>query len=209
MATKKNILILIMALWALTSCVYAQNKIYDNISMSDIKVPGIIITGTYSQMIESLGIPISKYPSIINPVKSRYLGKDSVEMHRDEINCEYLVYDAYEYVRIGDSVQLVFIDLRKLRTTMKIKDLYINEKTTQKVFVNEAKRRGWWSDEYIECKVGQMDYHYCTYERVKNYLIDFKEDPYSSLTFTFYNRVFDKKIWWVEIPVMKIGGILH
>ncbi len=106
-------------------------------------------------------------------------------------------------------MQLVFVDMRKTKTPIYIRGMVITSKITQKAFLLEIIKKGWWSEEQDQYKVGEIESHYYTYSKVKNYGIDFKENPYSSVVFTFYNRLFDKKIWWIEFPIMRIGGIVH
>lgn len=206
MATKNVIVLLFAGLYLFIGEGHAQPRNY-SISMTEIRIPGIITLGKYQDLIELQGIPNVKYYSSVNPPVSNCTEKTIAPQKK--IRCEMLVYDAYEYVHVGDSVQLVFIDLRKSRLTIQIQDLFINERTSQNFFLSEIKKRGWWSDDFVPYKVGEMEYHYCTQSKVKNYLLNFTEDPYSSVTFTFHNLFFDKKIWWIEFPIMRIGGIVH
>lgn len=208
MATNKFSLLLIIELFIFTGNIKAQS---DNgmISLKEVHVPGTITTGTYSQLTELLGYPKSRFPSTINPISPSCLNEGVSIAPKNKVSCEYLEYDAYEYIRVGDSVQLVFIDLRKATTPIYIDDMVISSQITQKQFLSEITKKGWWPGKQNQYKVGGMDFHYYTYARVKNIGIDYKENPYSSVVFTFYDCLFDKKIWWIEFPIMRIGGIVH
>lgn len=168
-----------------------------------------MITGTYSHLIETQGSPTNRFSTTINPINPRCQKAGEFIAPKHKIECEYLVYDAYEYIHVGDSVQLVFIDMRKANVPILINDLSITPKTTQKAFLSGMIKEGLWSEEQSQYKVGEIESHYYTYLKVKNYAIDYEEDPYSPVLFTFYNRTFDKRIWWIEFPVMRIGGIVH
>ena len=208
MATKKNIITFIIVSFALTCQLNAQScKCV--ISLTEVHIPGTITIGTYSQLIELLGYPKSQFFSTINPVSHRCLNEGMSIAPTSKVQCEYLEYDAYEYICVGDSVQLVFVDLRKTTAPIYISDMSITIKKTQKDFLSEITEKGWWSEELSQYKVGEIESHYYTHSKVKNFYIDFKEDPYSSVVFTFYNRLFDKRIWWIEFPIMRIGGIVR
>ena len=180
-----------------------------NISLTDVHVPGIITLGTYSQLIELQGYPNSHFASSINPISPKCLKEGDSIIPKHIVQCEYLVYDACEYVRVGDSVQLVFVDLRKTNVPISINGMAVTRKTTQREFLSEITKKVWWSEEQSQYKVGEIESHYYTHSKVKNFGVDYKEDPYSSVIFTFYNRTFDKRIWWIEFPIMRIGGIVH
>ena len=104
---------------------------------------------------------------------------------------------------------MVFIDLRKTIFPIFIKDFVINRTVSQKEFLYKIKKRGWWSNELDEYKIGKIESHYCTYTDVNCFYLDYSEDPYSSVIFTFYNTFFNKNIWWIEFPIMRIDGIVH
>lgn len=208
MTIKKFILAFIIGAFVFTCQLNAQG-IKSNISMTDVYISGVITTGTYSQLIESLGYPKSQFSSTINPISPRCLGEGMSIAPECKVQCEYLEYDAYQYICVGDSVQLVFVDLRKTTTPIYIRDMSITPKMTQKVFLSEISKKGWWSEDLSQYKVGEIESHYYTNSKVKNFCIDFKEDPYSSVVFTFYDRFLDKRIWWIEFPIMRIGGIVH
>ena len=131
MATKKVIVLLFAGLYLFIGEGHAQPRNY-SISMTEIRIPGIITLGKYQDLIELQGIPNVKYYSSVNPPVSNCTEKTIAPQKK--IRCEMLVYDAYEYVHVGDSVQLVFIDLRKSRLTIQIQDLFINERTSQNFF---------------------------------------------------------------------------
>lgn len=186
----------------------AQNNV-GVISMTDITIPGVLIIGSYNQLVESQGKPESRFNSRVNPVNERCIKECRYVPPAKAVQCEHLVYEAFEYVRIGDSVQLIFIDLTKTKLPIIIKDLSINSTVSQKKFLSEIKNRGWWSDDANDYKIGRIESHYGTYSNVNNYILDFNENPYSSAIFTFHNKPFNKKIWWIEFPIMRIGGIVH
>ena len=179
------------------------------ISMADVAIPGVLIIGSYSQLIESEGKPSSRFNSTINPVNKRCIKECGYVPPNKVVQCEHLVYEAFEYVRIGDSVQLIFIDLTKTKLPIHIKDLVIDRTISQKNFLYEIKKRGWWTDDENDYKIGRIESHYGTYNNVNNYMLNFEEDPYSSVIFTFHNKPFNKKIWWIEFPIMKINRIVH
>ena len=208
MAINKFIVFLIIELFTFTGIVNAQSD-SGMISLTEVHIPGTITIGTYSQLIELQGKPVSSFTSTINSISPRCLNERIVIAQKNKVQCEYLTYDAYEYLRVGDSVQLVFVDMRKTKTPIYIRGMVITSKITQKAFLLEIIKKGWWSEEQDQYKVGEIESHYYTYSKVKNYGIDFKENPYSSVVFTFYDRLFDKKIWWIEFPIMRIGGIVH
>ena len=208
MATKLHILDSKTLLFLCVICALSW-EINAQISMREVYIPDILTIGTYSQLIESLGYPNSQFASTINPINPRCLKEGMVVEPKDTIQCEYLVYDAYEYIRVGDSVQLVFVDLRKSKVPITIMDLVINKKITQKKFLSEITKKGWWSEEQSHYKIGRIESHYYTYSKVKKFGVDFKEDPYSSVVFTFYDRLLDIRIWWIEFPIMRIGSIIH
>ena len=208
MDTKTWLLFLLINLNVFIHCVNAQHSNV-RISMNDIKIPNIITVGSYSQLIESQGMPNNKFNSTINPINERCIKECGYVTPSNVIQCEYLVYDAFEYVHIGDSVQLVFMDLKKTKLPVFIKDFVIDRTLSQKEFLYEMKKQGWWSNESDEYKIGKIESHYCTYTNVNCFYLDYAEDPYSSVIFTFYNTFFNKKIWWIEFPIMRIGGIIH
>ena len=208
MTIKRFILAFIIGSFVLTCQLNAQNN-KCVISLTEVHVPGTITTGTYSQLIELLGYPKSRFFSTINPSSPRCLNEGITIAPISKVQCEYLEYDAYEYICVGDSVQLVFVDLRKTTTPIHISDMSITPKITQKDFLLEITDKGWWSKELSQYKVGKIESHYYTHSKVKNFCVDCKEDPYSSVVFTFYDRLFDKRIWWIEFPIMRIGGIVH
>jgi hypothetical protein len=175
------------------------------ISMADVAIPGVLIIGSYSQLIESEGKPSSRFNSTINPVNKRCIKECRYVPPAKAVQCEHLVYEAFEYVRIGDSVQLIFIDLTKTKLPIHIKDLVIDRTISQKNFLYEIKKRGWWTDDENDYKIGRIESHYGTYNNVNNYMLNFEEDPYSSVIFTFHDKPFNKKIWWIEFPIMKIN----
>lgn len=203
MVTNRKTIVSYIGLLVLTCNVCAQ------ISITEVRVPGVLTIGSYSQLIETLGCPNNQFASSINPISPRCLKEGMSIAPMNKVECEYLVYDAYEYVRVGDSVQLVFIDLRKTQSPIYIKDLSIDKSISQKVFLSIITKKGWWSKELSQVKTGSLEYHYCTHTKVKNYVVDYKEDPCSSVVFTFRNRIIDKRIWWIEFPIMRVGGIVH
>ena len=200
MVTKKLLLLIVMA---------CSSHINAQISMNDIQIPGILTIGSYSKLIESQGYPHSCFTSSITPISQRCLKKGESVAPQYKLQCEYLLYDAYEYVHVGDSVQLVFVDLRKSKAIIYLKDIAITRKITQKEFLSDMAEKGWWSDEMCQYRIGRIESHYYSFSNVKNFSIDYREDPYSPVLFTFYNRIFDKRIWWIELPIMRIGGIVH
>lgn len=208
MAADKILLTFGIGLLAFASTVNAQ-KDKCVISMTDFRIPGMMTIGTYSQLIESHGQPQSRFVSFVNPINPICMEKGESIAPKEKVQCEHLVYDAYEYIQIGDSVQLIFVDLRKLKIPVYVKDKAITSNTTQKDFLLEMTRMGLWEKELCQFNTGFIEYHYCTRSRVKNYLIEYKEDPHSSVVFTFNNCFYNKKIWWVEFPIMRLGGIVH
>lgn len=208
MTIRRFILAFIINLFAFIGYINAQES-NSAISFTDVQIPGVITLGSYSQLIESQGYPNSCFTSSINPISSRFLKEGDFIAPKHKIHCDYLVYDAYEYVRVGDSVQLVFVDLRKTDVSICINNMVIAKKITQKSFLSEITKKRWWSEELSHYKSGRIEYHYYTHSKVKNFCVDFKENPYSSVVFTFYDRLFDKRIWWIEFPVMRTNGIVH
>lgn len=205
----KNVIVLLISSFSLWSGnTFAQNTSCA-ISMNDVFIPGILSIGSYSQLIESQGYPNSSFPSTVNPINPLCIKECGFVAPSNVVQCEYLVYDAFEYIHIGDSVQLVFIDLRKTIFPIFIKDFVINRTVSQKEFLYKIKKRGWWSNELDEYKIGKIESHYCTYTDVNCFYLDYAEDPYSSVIFTFYAELFSNKIWYIEFPVMRIGGIIH
>ena len=209
METKKYLLFVLinLSLIPFIHCIAQCSNV--KISMNDIFIPGIITIGSYSQLIESQGCPNSRFNSTVNPINERCIRECGYVLPENVIQCEYLVYDAFEYVRIGDSVQLVFMDLRKTKLPIFINDFVIDKTVNQKEFLSEIKKRGWWSNESDKFKIGKIESHYCTYTDVNCFYLDYIEDPYSSVIFTFYNTFFNKNIWWIEFPIMRIDGIVH
>lgn len=188
--------------------IVAQNTDY-SISMTDVKIPGVIIIGSYNQLIESQGLPNHKFNSTVNPINERCINECGYVSPANVVQCEYLIYDAFEYLHVDDSVQLVFVDLRKINLPIYIDDLEIVKSLNQNKFISKISKKGWWNDECSEYKIGKIESHYCTYIDVNCFHLDYAEDPYSSVIFTFYNTFFNKKIWWIEFPIMRIGGIIH
>ena len=207
MFINKKILSISICLLFFSINIRAQNN--ESVSMFDVNIPGIVVVGSYTQLIELQGKPNSSFEYTLNPINSRCIKECGYVLPVNVVQCKYLVYDAFEYIYIGDSVQLVFIDLRKIKLPIFIKDFVIDRTVTQKKFIYEIKKRGWWSYELDECKIGKIESHYCTYTDVNCFHLDYAEDPYSSVIFTFYNTFFNKKIWWIEFPIMRIGGIVH
>lgn len=203
MVTNRKKLVFYIGLLVSTCNVCAQ------ISMTEVRIPGVLSIGLYSQLIETLGCPSKQFTSSINPISPRCMKEGMSIAPLNKVKCEYLVYDAYEYVRVGDSVQLVFINLKTANASICINNVVITPKTTQKEFLSKMAKEGWWSEEQKQYKIGEIESHYYTHSKVKNFGIDYKEDPYSSVIFTFYNRFFDKRIWWIEFPIMRVGGIVH
>ncbi len=206
MKTTRLIIALSIVLFARQVCAQGDNN---SISMADIHITGMITYGSYTELVASQGCPNSTFASTINPINPKCLNEGEFIAPKHKVQCEYLVYDACEYVRVGDSVQLVFIDLRRTDTPLRINDFVFTQKITQKEFLDAITKKGWWTEELSQYKVGRIESHYYSQSRVKNFCVDFKEDPYSSIVFTFHDRLFDKKIWWVEFPVMRISGIVH
>lgn len=208
MTIRKLVLFFIIGSFALKAQLNAQSCNFV-ISLNEVRVPGTITTGTYSQLVESLGYPKSRFFSTINPISHRCLNEGMSIAPKSNVQCEYLEYDAYEYIRIGDSVQLVFVDIEKALTPIYIGDITISSKKSQKVFLSEMTRKGLWSEELSQYKVGEIEFHYYTHSKVKNFCVDFKEDPCSSVVFTFHDSFLNKNIWWIEFPIMRIDGIVH
>ena len=135
----KNVIVLLISSFSLWSGnTFAQNTSCA-ISMNDVFIPGILSIGSYSQLIESQGYPNSSFPSTVNPINSLCIKECGFVPPSNVVQCEYLVYDAFEYIHIGDSVQLVFIDLRKTIFPIFIKDFVINRTVSQKEFLYKIK----------------------------------------------------------------------
>lgn len=192
------------------SCSIVAQTTDVSISMTGVEIPGVVIIGSYSQLIETQGYPNSRFASKVNPINPRCVEECGyVVSPASVVQCEYLVYEAFEYIHVGDSVQLVFMDLRKAHQSIYIKDFCVARTITSDKFIREIGKRGLWNDELSEYKIGKIESHYCSHTKVNSYYLDFAEDPYSSVIFTFYDTFFSKKIWWIEFPVMRIGGIVH
>lgn len=181
------------------------------ISLKNVIVSGVITVGTYSQLVDSLGTPNSSFIADLPPLHTKYQKVKDTSTFTQSMQLERLIYDAYEYIRIGDSVQLVFVDLQKSNVEICFDSICLNKRTTQKLFFDQLLKRGFFNKknecDYDSSNIGYIESHYYTHTKVKNITIDFKEDPYSSVMFTFYNYAFNKKIWWIELPIMRIDGI--
>lgn len=177
--------------------------------MFDVKPQGLMIVGPYAQLIKQCGKPNSRFFSKINPINKQCIKHDIDVAPQNQVLCEYLVYDAYEYIHIGDSVQLVFIDIRKTDFPLMIENIPITKTTTQNEFLDMARQNGLWSDSLSYFYIGYIESHYYTNTDVRCYGVDFKEDPYSTVLFAFYNQKKDKRIWWIEFPIMRLNGIVH
>lgn len=182
------------------------------ISMKNIDIHSVIKIGTYDELVQCLGVPSIRFDSSLKLVNPKF-AKDHPDIPpKQTIACEHLVYDAYEYILVGDSVQLIFIDVKKSEHPIYIDNIHLTNKMTQKEFLSIMESRSYWLKSDYECWVGSIEGHYCTYTPVKNYYFDFKEDPYDHITITFKDKKHwwqNNRIWWIEIPVMKIGGIVH
>ena len=203
----KQILSILMCLLSFLINIRAQNN--KSVSMFDVSIPGVIIVGSYTQLIELQGKPNSSFFSTVNPINPRCTKECGIVSPVNKLQCEYLIYDAFEYLHVGDSVQLVFVDLRKTDLSVYIDDLEIVKSLNQNKFISKISKKGWWNDECSEYKIGKIESHYYTYTDVNCFYLDYAEDPYSSVIFTFYNTFFNKKIWWIEFPIIRIGGIVH
>lgn len=208
MANKIVIIAFFVSLLGVSVKLNAQNNA-NAISLMDVHVHGLLVCGTYLQLVELQGFPICSFISYINPISPRCQTGGRIIGPKDTIQCEHLIYDACEYIRVGDSVQLVFVDLRKTMATVYINNVVITPKINQKKFLSIITSQGWWPEEQSQYRIGRIESHYYTYSSVKNFSVDFKENPYSSAVFTFYNRLFDKRIWWIEFPTMIIEGFVH
>ena len=126
METKKYLLFVLinLSLIPFIHCIAQCSNV--KISMNDIFIPGIITIGSYSQLIESQGCPNSRFNSTVNPINERCIRECEYVPPANVVQCEYLVYDAFEYIHIGDSVQLVFMDLRETKLPIFIKDFVID-----------------------------------------------------------------------------------
>ena len=181
------------------------------ISLKNVTVSGVITVGTYSQLVHSLGTPNSSFIADLPSLYTKYQKVKDSSTFRQPMRLERLIYDAYEYIRIGDSVQLVFVDLQKSNAEICFDSISLNKRTTQKYFFDQLLKRKWINKkndcDYDSSNIGYIESHYYTYTKVKNIAIDFKEDPHSSVMFTFYNYAFNKRIWWIEFPIMRIYDI--
>lgn len=208
MATK-----LLLLLFLLTPCTFVKviNAQADSemISMKDVCIPNVINIGSYSQLISTQGLPKSSFVSTISIVKHGRKGDGEKIAPKYDLECTYLIYDAFEYIRVGDSVQLVFVDFTKTNLPIIIKDFRLDKKTNQSAFLKIIKKRGLWTDEQSNIRIGLIESHYCSNSKVKCYGLDFNEDPYSSVVFTFHDKCINRKIWWIEFPIMRFGGIVH
>lgn len=208
MATKLLLLLLLIAPYAFVKEINAQGD-SDMISMNDVRIPNVLIIGSYSQLISSQGFPKTCYASTINSVKHGRNGDGGKIAPKNDLECTYLIYDAFEYICVGDSVQLVFVDFSKTNLTIIIKDIRLEKNINQTTFLKKIKKHGLWSDERNNTHIGLIESHYCSNAKVKCYGLDFEEDPYSLVIFTFHDKCINRKIWWIEFPIMRIGGIVH
>lgn len=206
MLLKPLVTFLVMTAFAVNVNAQGDNEM---ISLVDVQIPGIITYGAYSQLLEMQGEPKKRFTTFINPINPECLVDGVAIAPKNKTRVEYLIYDAYNYIHVGDSVQLVFVDLRKTKHSICIKDVVLSAKTTQTVFISEISQKGWWSDGQSHYMVGGIESHYYTHSNIRTFGVDFKEDPYTSVCFAFYDRLFDKRIWWIEFPIMRIGGIVH
>ena len=208
MVTKTRFLRFVICFLLISYGSNAQNP-RKAISMFDVKPQGLMIVGPYSQLIKQYGEPNNRFFSKINPINKQCIKHDIDVAPKNQVLCEYLVYDAYEYIHIGDSVQLVFIDIRKTDFPLMIENIPITKTMTQNEFLDIARQNGLWSDSLSCYYIGTIDSHYYTDTDVMCYGIDIKEDPYSTVLITFYNQKKDKRIWWIEFPIMRLNGIVH
>lgn len=182
------------------------------ISMENIDIPSVIKVGTYEQLVRCLGLPQDRFASHINPLNPKYIKNDTYIPPHSTIECEILVYDAFEYILVGDSVQLVFIDVSKSEYPIFLDGICLSRTTKQKEFMLQMKSKGYWLRSDYKCWIGTMESHYCTFEPVNVYHFDFKEDPYSHVLITFKRKRYrrqSERVWWMEIPVMRRCGIIH
>lgn len=182
------------------------------ISMESIDIPSVIKVGTYEQLVMCLGAPQYHFVSHINPINPKYIENNTHIPPRSTIECEILVYDAFEYIMVGDSVQLVFIDVINSKYQVCIDGVCLSKMTKQKDFMLRMESKGYWMQSDYECCVGAIESHYGTLVPVSVYHFDFKEDPYSHVLITFKRKKCwwqSERIWWIGIPVMRNCGIVH
>ena len=182
------------------------------ISIESIDIPFVIKVGTYEQLVMCLGSPLDRFVSHINPINPKYIKNNIHVPPQSTIECVVLVYDAFEYIMVGDSVQLVFIDVKNSKYPIFIDGICLSRRTKQKDLMLRMESKGYWLKSDYECWIGAIDSHYNTVEPVSVYHFDFKEDPYSNVLITFKKRRYrwqSERIWWIEIPLMRKCGIIH
>ena len=207
MAIKLSFVVFLLISGALLNKTYAQTN--KPISMSEIHIPGLFNIGTYSQLISAHGLPKTSFVTTMNPVMHKKIDEDKRKVSASALECTHLIYEAFEYVRIKDSVQLVFVDFTKADISLFLRGYEFDKHTNQEFFLKSLIRMGLWSEEHGDIYIGLIESHYCSNARVKCYGVGFEEDPYSSIVLAFHDKCYNRKIWWIEIPIMRVNGIVH
>lgn len=171
-----------------------------DVTLDDFSSDNLIIKGTYHDIVSSYGTPQKE-------VEIAYVLKN--QGHKDTIDLTYIAYKDHSYVRFKDSVQLYFVDLKRSHFNICLKGLLLNAKTKAPALLWHLH-----SQRVIDATVPEdelfsyIEGHYCTYKKVKVLNLPNPLYKYDCISICFSNSFFDKKLWYIEFPIVIKNGII-
>lgn len=199
----------IILLGAMTACKSGKQNVNvpkGFLSISDFSSDDIIVMGTYEELVNKMGKP-EKY----SDTYAYSIIKDS------SIRISGISYDGITYIRHNDSVQLSFVDLRRssVKLTLQIsggEPLTIDSNTLCEDFYAYMDKYVFSGGNYHilsdEDKMSFFEGHYMT--EGKYYALGFVSDTLDKRHSNTIVPVFtsqDKRLWYIEFPVVDMGGL--
>ncbi len=180
--------------------IIGQHSPFEIVTLDDFSSDNLIIKGTYNDIISSYGIPKKK-------VDFKYTIHN--EAQNDTIECTYIAYENHSYVCYKDSVQLDFVDLKRSHYTLRLKDIHLDANTDASILVWYLYLIGKGNIIGPEGELfSHIEGHYCTYNKVKILCLGCTHDMGRPISICFSDSLLDKRLWYIEFPIIIPHGIV-
>ena len=210
--TAKKLIILMFIIECGVGMCFAQ-ELPHLISIDKIASKDIIVRGSYCDLVSAYGSPSNVLRFAHSDVQQSASG---LQMQKYD-SLSYLIYDGYSYIRKNDSVQLVFIDFKKTSKEITIGGIKLCKRSKIDDIVSQLQSLNIINSSLNDDEAyGTIEGHYLTYTKVKVLYLAaktqskaLKESPSptatgrtASVALCFYRRLFNKRLWYCEIPLV-------
>lgn len=166
--------------------------------LKDFSSEDILVKTSYEDMLNRYGKPISEKEASYKPRNI-----DSL------IHIVHELYEGFSYIRYGDSVQLHFIDFNSTNYRMWLREFPLKNSTRIKSLVKYLSFEHYLgSSTQDEELFSYIEGHYCTYKKVKVVCLSNINGAPDHICICFRNSIFDKTLWYIELPIILLGGIV-